>query len=288
MTGTDTMSKQRSDSRASMVHLDSRSEWGLPSLVELWQFRELLWTLTSRDIMVRYKQTAIGITWVVIQPFVTMVVFTVIFGRLAKMPSEDLPYAVFTMTAILPWQFFSRALTQGSTSLVTMGGMLSKIYFPRLLAPLSGICSSLIDFGVAFLILIVVMLWYGVTPGLAVVTLPLFILLAILTAAGASLWMCGLNVEYRDVQHALPFLVQIWMYMTPVVYPASMVPEQYRALYMLNPMAGVVEGFRWALLGQEYPLNAGDLLISTMVILLLTVSGLVYFNKVERNFVDRL
>ena len=268
--------------------IDARREWALPDAREIWTYRELLWTLTLRDIRVRYKQTAIGIAWAVLQPFMTMVVFTVIFGGLAKLPSDGKPFAVFTMAAILPWQFFARALTQGSTSLVSMGGMLSKVYFPRLLAPLSSILAGLIDLAIAFVILVGLLFWYGIVPSWALVTLPFFILLAILTALGVSVWLSAINVHFRDVQHTLPFLAQIWMFVTPVVYSRSLVPEQWQTLYMLNPMAGVVEGFRWALLGEQVPPEPAQMAVSIGVTLVVAVSGLFYFDRMEKNFVDRL
>lgn len=279
---------RNSDARGPLTVIDAHREWALPNLREIWTFRELLWTLTLRDIRVRYKQTAIGIAWAVLQPFMTMVVFTVIFGGLAKLPSDGKPYAVFTMAAILPWQFFARALTQGSMSLVSMGGMLSKVYFPRLLAPLSSILAGLIDLAIAFVILVALLLWYGIMPGWAVLTLPFFILLAILTALGVSLWLSAINVHFRDVQHTLPFLAQIWMFVTPVVYSRSLVPEEWQMLYMLNPMAGVVEGFRWALLGGQAPPDPAQMAVSIVVILVMVVSGLFYFDRAEKNFVDRL
>ena len=282
---------KRIDKSATASHvsvIDTRREWAIPDLREIWTYRELLWTLTLRDIRVRYKQTVIGIAWAVLQPFMTMVVFTVIFGGLAKLPSDGKPYAVFTMAAILPWQFFSRALTQGSMSLVSMGGMLGKVYFPRLLAPLSSIFAGLIDLAIAFVILIGLLFWYGIVPGWALVTLPFFIVLAILTALGVSLWLSAVNVHFRDVQHTLPFLVQIWMFITPVVYSRSLVPEQWQMLYMVNPMAGVVEGFRWALLGEQVPPEPTQMAVSVSVILILVASGLFYFDRMEKNFVDRL
>jgi len=282
---------KRIDKSAAASHvsvIDTRREWAIPDLREIWTYRELLWTLTLRDIRVRYKQTVIGIAWAVLQPLMTMVVFTVIFGGLAKLPSDGKPFAVFTMVAILPWQFFARALVEGSTSLVDMKGMLSKVYFPRLLAPLSSILAGLIDLAIAFMILIGLLFWYGIVPGWALVTLPLFILLAILTALGVSLWLSAVNVHFRDVQHTLPFLAQIWMFVTPVVYSRSLVPEHWQMLYMLNPMAGVVEGFRWALLGEHVPPEPVQMAMSIGVTLVVVITGLFYFERVEKNFVDHL
>lgn len=260
---------------------------GWPNFAELWQYRELLLTLTLRDIKVRYKQTALGIAWTGLQPFLTMVVLTLVFGRLAKMPSDGLPYPVFAMAALLPWQFFAKALNQGSMSLVSMQGMLTKVYFPRLFAPLSEVLSGVIDFAIAMVILLVMMAWYGVYPGWSIVALPLFLLLALVSALGVSLWLSALNVEFRDVQHLLPFLAQVWMFLTPVVYPASMIPEQWRWAFMLNPMAGVVEGFRWALLGSTAPAPTA-IAISAASAVVALVTGMRFFDRCQRTLPDRV
>lgn len=267
--------------------ITSSTAWQLPNVAEVWAYRELLWLLTLRDIKVRYRQTIIGIAWAVLQPLLTMVVFTVIFGRLGKLPSDGHTYPVFIMTALLPWQLFSRALTQGSSSMVTLGGMMGKIYFPRLIAPLSSVLAGIVDFAIAFAILVCLMLWYGIWPGLQIVLAPAFILLALLSALVVSLWLSALNAKYRDVQHAMPFLTQIWMFMTPVIYPTSMIPEKWQWLYALNPMVGVIEGFRWTLLGGKTP-EAWPLLVSSTSILVLAVGGLIYFSRFEKNFIDRL
>ncbi len=261
--------------------------WRLPSFSEVWAFRELLWILTIRDIMVRYKQTAIGIAWAVLQPLLTMVVFSVIFGRLGKLPSDGLPYPVFVMTALLPWQLFARALTQGSASMVTLGGMMGKIYFPRLIAPLSSVLAGVVDFLIAFVILLSLMAWYGVWPHRAVVLAPLFVLLTLASALAVSLWLSAINAQYRDVQQAMPFLTQIWMFVTPVIYPTSMIPEAWKWVYGLNPMVSVIEGFRWTLLGAAPP-DTLTLTLSCSSILVLTVGGLIYFGRFEKDFVDRL
>lgn len=261
--------------------------WRMPEFGEIWAYRELLFILTVRDIMVRYKQTAIGIAWAVAQPLLTMVVFTVVFGKLGKLPSDGLPYPVFVMTALLPWQLFARALTQGSVSMVTMGGMMGKIYFPRLIAPLSSVLSGIVDFIIAFVILLALMSWYGVWPGWEVILAPLFILLALASALAISLWLSAINAQYRDIQYAMPFLTQIWMFMTPVIYPTSMIPGEWKLLYGLNPMVSVIEGFRWTLLGGEVP-DFQIQAISIASTLILMVGGLVYFDRFEKNFVDRL
>lgn len=267
--------------------ITAKKGWGLPDFAEVWAFRELLWILTTRDIMVRYKQTAIGIAWAVIQPVMTMVVFTVIFGRLGGLPSDGLPYPVFVMTALLPWQLFARALTQGSSSMVTLGGMMGKIYFPRLIAPLSSVLAGIVDFAIAFVILIALMAWYGVWPDWEVLLAPLFVIAGLASALSVSLWLSAINARYRDVQQAMPFLTQIWMFLTPVIYPASLVPEGWKWLYGLNPMVSVIEGFRWTLLGANAP-SAQTLILSLTSIVVMTVSGLIYFGRFEKDFVDRL
>jgi lipopolysaccharide transport system permease protein len=269
------------------VLITSRKSWGFPDIGELWGFRELIWILVTRDIKIRYKQTAIGVLWAILQPLLTMVVFTVIFGKLGGLPSDNLPYPVFVMTALLPWQLFSKALTQGSTSMVTMGGMMGKIYFPRLIAPLSSILSGLVDFAISFGILIALMVWYGVYPGWEVVLAPVFILLALASALAIALWLSAINAKYRDVQQAMPFLTQIWMFVTPVIYPTSMIPDNWKWLFMLNPMVSVIDGFRWSLLGIRPP-DMTSLIVSSLSIVVLTIGGLVYFARFEKDFVDRL
>jgi len=254
---------------------------------ELWQYPELLYILIWRDIRVRYKQTDIGAAWAVIQPFFTMVVFSLIFGQLAKIPSEGLPYPVFTYSALLPWQFFAKALTEASTSLVVNERVITKVYFPRLLVPTAVVLAGLLDFGIAFLILLGMMVFYGLTPSWLIVAIPLFLLLATITALGVSFWLSALDVEYRDVRYILPFLTQLWFFVTPVVYPSTIVPQAWRALYGLNPMVGVIEGFRWALLGSAPP-DPRMLVVSSLVASLLFMSGLIYFRRMERTLADRI
>jgi len=254
-------------------------------LHELWNYRELLYFLTWRDIKVRYKQTIMGIAWAVIQPLFMMLIFTVFFGRLAKIPSDGLPYPIFVFTALLPWQMFSRALTDASTSLVVNERLITKVYFPRLLVPASAVLASLVDFTIALVLLVGMMFYYGIVPTGAVWTLPLFILLALMTALGIGFWLSALDATYRDVRYTLPFLTQLWLFATPVVYPASMVPDNWRLLYGLNPMAGVVEGFRWALLGKgggPDPLLA----VSAIAVLMIFVGGLYYFSRMEETLAD--
>ncbi|CCF83163.1 ABC transporter permease [Nitrolancea hollandica] len=259
--------------------------WAALNLRDLWHYRELLYFMTWRDVKVRYKQTAIGAVWAVLQPFLTMVVFSIIFGRLAKVPSDGVPYPVFSFSALLPWTFFATAITQAGTSLVTNINLVSKVYFPRLIVPTAGVLVGIVDFAVAFVVLLGMMLVYGIVPGIAVLTLPLFLLLAFMTALGISLWLSALNVKYRDIRFTIPFLTQFWLFVTPVAYSSSMIPEKWRLLYGLNPMAGVVEGFRWALLGSEQA-PGGMILVSAAVVIVLFVGGLFYFRRMEREFAD--
>jgi lipopolysaccharide transport system permease protein len=228
-------------------YIEPPKGWASIGLRELWDYRELLYFLTWRDVKVRYKQTALGAAWAIIQPLFMMLVFSLFFGRLAKIPSDGIPYPIFTFCALLPWQLFAHALTESSNSLVANERLITKVYFPRLVVPIAAVLGGLVDFAVAFGILLVMMLYYGIVPTWAIVTLPGFILLAVMTALGVGLWLSALNVKYRDVRYTINFLIQFWLFATPVAYPSSLVPEKWRALYGLNPMAGVVEGFRWAL-----------------------------------------
>jgi lipopolysaccharide transport system permease protein len=259
--------------------------WTAPELKEVWAYRELLYFLTWRDIKVRYKQTALGAAWAVIQPFFMMLVFSLFFGRLAGVPSDNIPYPVFVFCALLPWQLFAQALAESSNSLVANERLITKVYFPRLVVPIAAVLGGLVDFAIAFVVLLGMMAYYGIVPGLAVIYLPLFVLLAVMTALGVGLWLSALNVQYRDVRYTLTFLTQFWMFITPVAYPSSIVPEKWRALYGLNPMAGVVEGFRWALLGKtEAP---GPLLaVSVVAVVVILVGGLFYFRRMEETFAD--
>ena len=261
------------------------SGWVPINLRDLWEYRELLYFLTWRDIKVRYKQTALGMAWVVLQPLLLMLVFTIFFGRLVELPSDRISYPIFTYTALLPWQLFSRALNEGSMSLIAHERVITKTYLPRILLPASAVLASLIDFGIAFLVLIGFIIFYGVYPGLAIFTLPLFVLLLVLAAFGVSLWLAAFNVMYRDVRYMLPFLTQIWMFATPIIYPVSVVPDSWRLLYSLNPMVGVVEGFRWALLGES---NGMDVTIGLSVFVVAGVlgGGVLYFQSVQQTFAD--
>jgi lipopolysaccharide transport system permease protein len=261
------------------------SGWVPINLRDLWEYRELLYFLTWRDIKVRYKQTALGMAWVVLQPLLLMLVFTMFFGRLVELPSDGIPYPLFTYTALLPWQLFSRALNEGSMSLIAHERVITKTYFPRILLPTSAVLASLIDFGIAFLVLIGFILFYGVHPGLAIFTLPVFVLLVVMTAFGVSLWLAAFNVLYRDVRYVLPFLTQLWMFATPIIYPVSVVPDSWRLLYSLNPMVGVVEGFRWALLGNTSGMDA-MFGLSALVVAGVLAGGILYFQSVQQTFAD--
>lgn len=259
--------------------------WMSVGLRELWEYRELLYFLIWRDVKVRYKQTALGAAWAILQPLMMMVVFSLFFGYLAGLPSDGIPYPIFTFCALLPWQLFAHALTESSNSLVANERLITKVYFPRLVVPIAAVLGGLVDFAIAFVILLLMMLYYGVVPTWAIVTLPGFILLAIITALGVGLWLSALNVQYRDVRHTMGFLIQFWLFVTPVAYSSSLVPERWRPLYGLNPMVGVVEGFRWALLGKSEP--PGALLgVSVAVVVLLLVGGLYYFRRMEQEFAD--
>jgi lipopolysaccharide transport system permease protein len=261
--------------------------WVTLNLRDLWRYRELIAFLTWRDLSVRYKQTLLGVAWAVLQPFLTMLVFSVFFGRLAGLASEGLPYPLLTYCALLPWQLFAYALTESSQSLIANERLITKIYFPRLIIPLAATLAGLVDFAIAFVMLLGLMWYYGVTPTLTVLALPFFIGLALTAALGVGLWLSALNVRYRDVRYTLPFLTQFWFFVTPIAYPSSLVPSGWRALYGLNPMAGVVEGFRWSLLGAgaaPWALVG----VSAITSLLLLLSGLIYFRRMERTFADTI
>ena len=256
------------------------------NLRDLWIYRELVLFMIWRDIKVRYKQTLLGAAWAVLQPFLTMVVFTIFFGTLAEVPSDGVPYPIFTYAALLPWQLFSKALQDAARSLVSNRHMITKVYFPRLVLPLSSIVAGLVDFGIAFLVLLAMMFYYQIPLRIQMLALPLLLLLALVTALGVGLWLSALNVLYRDIAYVMPFIAQFWMYITPVVYPASMVPEQWRFLYYLNPMTGVVEGFRWALLGTHSSLPSSMIILSIVISIVVLVTGLFYFRRMERLFAD--
>ena len=253
---------------------------------DLWRYRELFYFLAWRDISVRYKQTVIGIGWSVIRPVLIMVVFTIVFGKLAKLPSDGVPYPILVFTAMLPWQFFSNAFTDAGNSLIGNTNMISKVYFPRLIIPTSAIIVSLVDFAISFLILIGLMFWYEFYPDWRMLTLPLFITYAFITVLGASVWIAALNVKYRDFRYIIPFIVQFGLYISPVGFSSNVVPEQWRLLYSINPMVGVIDGFRWAILGGTSQFYWPGFLLSLFLVLVILVTGIVYFRKTEKTFAD--
>jgi lipopolysaccharide transport system permease protein len=259
--------------------------WRALDLREVWRYRELVFILAWRDVQVRYKQTVLGVAWALLQPFVAMVIFTVFFGHLIGVSSDGVPYPLFAYAGLLPWTYFANAATNSSESLVANANLISKVYFPRLVIPLAGVGSGLVDLAIGFGLFILLLVAFGVSPTPRLVLLPLLVVVVILAALSVGIWLSALNVQYRDVRYAIPFLIQVWMFATPVVYPASIVPAEFRPLYGLNPIAGVVEGFRWALLGST-DLDVRLLGVSLGIILVMLVSGLFYFRRMERNFAD--
>jgi lipopolysaccharide transport system permease protein len=272
-------------SPAPVVHVGPSVRFETPDLGEIWRYRELLYFLIWRDVKVRYKQTALGASWAIIQPFGTMVVFSLFFGRLANIPSDGVPYPVFSYAALVPWTFFAQGLSQSANSLVASQALIKKVYFPRLTLPFASVLAGLVDFAIAFTVLIGMMVFFGIQPTLNILwTLPLLVL-ALITALGVGLWMATLNVQYRDVAYVVPFLVQFWLFATPIAYPSSLLPEQWRIVYSLNPMVGVVEGFRWALVGTETapgPMVA----VSAIAAVAILIGGALYFHRMERSFAD--
>ena len=252
---------------------------------EVWAYRELLGLLAWRDVSLRYKQSFIGIGWAIIQPVTMMLIFTAIFGHFAGLPSDGVPYPIFTYCALLPWNYFARSLTDSSDSLVGSSHLITKVYFPRLILPLSKVFAGLIDLSVGFVILVAMMIWYQIPPTVGLLMLPVFVLVTMLSALSVGLWLTALNVKYRDVKFVVPFLMQCWMYLSPVAYATSLVPEKWQWLYGLNPMVGVIEGFRWALLGKTAP-NAALMLASSTILVLILLGGLLYFKRMERTFAD--
>ena len=269
------------------VIYERKRGWAALDLRELWSYRELLYFLTWRDVLVRYKQAVLGVAWAILQPLLTMVVFTVVFNKAlgVQSPDSDVPYAVFSFAGLLPWQFFAGALSRSGVSLVGNANLLTKVYFPRLVIPISAVLAGIVDLGISFVVLIGLMAAYGIAPTWQIVLLPLFVVLAVATALSVSLWLSALNVLYRDVQYVIPFLVQLWMFVSPVIYPISAIPEgPLRVAFALNPMTGVIGGFRWALLGQQFP--GGYMWVSLAVVAVLLVGGLFYFKRMERVFAD--
>ncbi|MDK2742998.1 MAG: ABC transporter permease [Nitrospira sp. BO4] len=273
------------EGNAQVIRITATKGWVALQLKELWAYRELLYFLIWRDVKVRYKQTALGAAWAIIQPVFTMIVFSVFFGRLGKIPSDGVPYPLFAYAALVPWTFFSQGLSQASNSLVGSGNLIKKVYFPRLSVPIAAVTSGLIDFAIAFIVLLGMILYYGITPTLNVVWLPFLLLLTLITSLGVSLWLSALNVQFRDVRHAIPFLTQFWLFATPIAYPSSLLSEPWRTLYSINPMVGVVEGFRWALLGTDTA-PGPMIIVSALAALAILVSGTFYFRRLEKTFAD--
>lgn len=270
---------------ARLTRIDAPRKWEALNLTEIWDYRELVGFLVWRDVKIRYKQTSLGIAWAVIQPVMTMVAFTVVFGRLAKLPSDGLPYPVFTYAALLPWHLFSTALTSSSNSIVGSSGLISKVYFPRLVVPIASVVATLVDFCISFVVLLGLMAWYGMSPGAACAALPLLVVLALGTALAVGLWASALSVRYRDVQYVMPFVVQFWLLASPVAYSSSLITSPlWSAVYGLNPMAGVIQGFRWALLGSPPPTLF--MVPSVLVTVALFVGGLFFFKRTEASFAD--
>ncbi len=269
----------------STIVIEPSRGWIGLRLRELWEYRELLYFLVWRDIKVRYKQTALGAAWAIIQPFFSMVIFSLFFGKLAKMPSDGIPYPIFAYAALVPWTFFANGLSQSANSLVDSANLIRKIYFPRLTIPIANVLAGLVDFALAFAVLLGMMAWYHIYPSARLVWLPLFLLLALVTALAVGLWLSVLNVEYRDVRYTVPFITQFWMFATPIVYPSSLLREPWRTIYGLNPMVGVVEGFRWALLGTKTAPGPA-IAVSAGAALVLLVGGAFYFRRMEKTFAD--
>lgn len=265
--------------------IDAKENWKIINVKEIWQYRELFYFLVWRDIKVRYKQTVLGAAWAILQPVFSMIIFSVIFGNFAKLPSEGIPYPIFTLSALLPWQLFSYALTNSSNSLVNEKNLITKVYFPRIIIPFSSVVAGLLDFFIAFVIFILLMFFYKITFTWRLLLIPVFIFIAILTALSVGLWLTTLNVKYRDIRYVIPFLSQFWLYATPIAYSSSLVPEKWMWLYSLNPMVGVVDGFRWMLLGKstEFP---AFFFISLLVVLGLLITGFIYFKNTEDTFAD--
>ncbi len=267
------------------IRIQPSKGWISLNLRELWEYRELLFFFVWRDLKVRFKQTILGVSWAILQPFLQMVIFSVFFGRLAKVPSDDLPYPIFSFAALVPWNFFANALVNGSNSLISNANMLKKIYFPRMTMPIATILAGLVDFALAFVVLLGMMFYYGLIPTLNILWLPLFLLLALTTSLGVGLWLSALNVQFRDVRYMVPFLTQAWLFATPIAYSSSLLSEPWKTIYGLNPMVGVVEGFRWALLGTDTA-PGPIILVSSLAAIVLLVSGAFYFRSMEKDFAD--
>jgi lipopolysaccharide transport system permease protein len=276
---------ERAGSEGVVIRIEPSQGWISLKLHDVWEYRELLFFLIWRDVKVRYTQTALGVAWAVIQPFFTMVVFSLFFGKLGRIPSDGIPYPIFSYAALVPWTFFAHGLTQSSNSLVTGGQLIKKVYFPRLIIPLAAVLSGGVDFILAFLVLLGMMFYYGMVPTMNVVWLPAFMLLGVTASLGVGLWLSALNVQYRDVRHAVPFIVQFWLFATPIAYPSTLLAEPWRTIYGLNPMVGVVEGFRWALLGTDTRPGA-IILVSCLMTIIILVGGAFFFRRMEKTFAD--
>lgn len=268
-----------------VIRIEPSRGWPSLNLRELWEYHELLYFLTWRDIKARYKQTVLGAAWAILQPLFAMVIFSLIFGKLARIPSDDIPYPIFSFAALVPWQFFANGVSQSSNSIVGNANLIRKVYFPRLVIPISAVLGGGIDFILAFIVLIGLMAFYGVTPTWAVLWMPLLLLLTLTTSLGVSLWLTAMNTRFRDVSYVVPFMVQTWMFITPIVYPSSLLDEPWQTLYGINPMAGVVEGFRWALLGTDTA-PGPIIIVSSLIALALLFSGVYYFRLMEKAFAD--
>ena len=267
------------------VHIEPSKGWGSLNLKDIWYYRELLGIFVWRDLKVRYRQTIIGALWAIIQPFLTMVIFSIFFGRLADVPSDEIPYPIFSYAALVPWTFFANSINQASNSLVNSADMIKKIYFPRLTMPIASVLAGLVDFLLAFIVLLGMILYYGFVPTTNVLWLPALVLLTMITAMGVSLWLSALNVQFRDVRYMIPFITQAWLFATPVAYPSSLLSEPWRTIYGINPMVGVVEGFRWALLGTNTA-PGPIIIVSLATALFLLISGALYFRRMEKTFAD--
>ena len=275
----------RNKRQSPILNIEPSNTWVSLSLGELWQYRELLYFLVWRDVKVRYKQTALGAAWAIIQPLFTMLIFSLFFGLLARMPSDGIPYPLFSLAALVPWTFFANGLNQSANSLVASANLLKKVYFPRLVIPLATVLAGVVDFALSFAVLLGLMAFYGVAPTINLLWMPLFLLLAFITSLGVGLWMSALNVKYRDVRYIVPFIIQLWLFSTPIVYPSSLLPLPWRTIYGINPMVGVVEGFRWALLGSNTA-PGFMIAVSSTAALLILIGGAFYFRHMEKGFAD--
>lgn len=273
------------EAKASAIYIKPSRGWGLPPIRDIWAYRELLYFLVWRDLKVRYKQTVLGVLWAIIQPFFLMVIFSIFFGKLGKIPSEGVPYPIFAYAALLPWSYFAQSLASCSNSLIGSSHLITKVYFPRLIIPISSVVSGIVDFAISFNILLAMMFYYKIFPNVMILLLPLLIFMAMATALGAGLWLTALNVQYRDIGYTISFLIQFWFFATPVVYSSSLIPGKWRFFYGLNPMVGVVEGFRGTLLGKG-PILGPMFIVSIIVIVFLLITGVFYFRRMEKGFAD--